>query len=332
MIGNDFKTAAQRPHGPSMFAPLYHLQTERDVIDNLPAVIDFLHTKFDALGYERARANMDLLIETKGWDLKRKDGFTPSILHEITQAMYTLGLVDTGFLRAGDPVTEAVLCLNFNHDLCEEYGEKKCGSGAGLSYADMKRRYVRWHASEIAQRLNKPVDRQLMRDSVLSWRMAKTYGKQSLYPDGQAYYNQMARHVATALAKPKDRIQNNATLMGGAAQETLQRNLHETREIFGGFIDGCGKRHAEEYRPIFFFDRMLIAHQVREIEHYLGILLDPAFHPGPGHDQGVRDSFTLPLGFNPVYQIDTRAITHAHRYNYPLESWHPALEHTPPAV
>ena len=182
--------------------------------------------------FQYGLACLDLLVKHKG-NSKREDGVTPSILHELSQALYTVALVEAGY-DLPDP--EIFMCLNFTHDLGEEYSLHKKDFLAHFENARISRTpiYNKGVFTQLA--LNKNWEDNA---AELMTRMAKKMDGISLYPrddnpsqtDNRKYFMNTLDDPSTVIAKFQDRIHNMATLIGVKSPDKHKDYIVETQDL-----------------------------------------------------------------------------------------------------
>ena len=278
-------------------------KTEAEAIANLDRIARHLRDRLEGFGYARAMACMDLVADLKGHS-RRRDG-TPAILHEISQAVYTLGLLDRGLLDPRDPQTEMLFCLNFSHDLGEDYAAKHCAWPRTPSgYDDKQNAFTNWFLEAARQRMKDP-DRQDVRGiAALAWRMGKSFGGEKLYGSTAEYYRNLQGDPLLVIAKGEDRAQNIATLFGGTATlPRLRDYLKETGDHLGGLFKEA-KTLYPEFAAVFDTLDALIAEQIALTER----LIDPERTPASlAHAFNARSGLAVPPGLDPLHVIAPRA-------------------------
>ncbi len=285
----------------NLFNPVRNaMKTEAEFIAHKDDVVAFVDDVLRRYGFARARASLDLIVSLKG-DSVRRDSM-PSILHEISQACYTIGLIDRGLLSPADPLTHRLLCINMLHDTGEEFGERVCGpftdnEGCRDRYATWLMQKWRSHSALASG----DEDRQT---ASLAWRMSKTYGKTRLYTLTGDYYAVLGEDPATVIGKCEDRVHNNATLLGSEITDgRVKSYCTETKTFYPTLLENA-RQAFPAYSAIFDFFDDLIRRQVRLTER----LIDPdCRNAGTGDMFAINDSFSLPHGINPVSMIVARA-------------------------
>jgi len=168
--------------------------TEEQVIENYDVLVDYVRDWLESNEYDTAMACFELLLEKKNGKL-RGDGKSPSALHEISQAIYTISLIEDG-VGLADP--ESVIALNFLHDLGEEYGVKA---------PKLMEQFKKFNCSIGGQRLTI-----LLRDFDLITKQYK--GEPPKYKSEWEYYLPMQQSENVSVAKLIDRLHNIATIVG----------------------------------------------------------------------------------------------------------------------
>lgn len=217
---------------PARLAALGYIQTERDAAHETSQILDFLTRWMQERNFQYGHACLDLLVAHKG-SSKREDGVTPSILHELSQALYTVALVESGY-DLPDP--EMLVCLNLTHDLGEEYELRQKDFQAHFEKHSINRTAVQHETGLCLHPTNKGWED---RATALMMRLAKKQGNISLYPrhddpsktDSSKYFMNMLNDPSTVIAKFQDRIHNMATLIGVKNPEKHREYITETLEL-----------------------------------------------------------------------------------------------------
>lgn len=261
-----------------------------------PALRDFVDQWLEDNFFDHARACLLLLAEKRHGQL-RDDGYTPAILHELSQACYTISLIEAGYPIA-DP--EALLCLNLTHDLGEEFAIKK---------GDLCRHFQQ-HVQGIPEILQPWQER----TSLLFSRMAKKINNTTLFPTGdgsgkidhKAYFLSMLEHPLTAIAKFQDRIHNMATMIGVKSFEKQKEYLEET--ILLRSILTMAKGKFPQHNQVLGVMHNIITAQIFFTNEYLNII-DPANPKKISFDSLPRlhRVKALPEGLDPLMITQKRA-------------------------
>ncbi len=217
---------------PAKLAALAYIKTERDAAHETAPLLDFITRWMQERNFQYGLACLDLLVAHKG-SSKREDGVTPSILHELSQGLYTVALVEAGY-DLPDP--ELLMCLNFTHDLGEEYSLRKKDFLAHFERAGINRTPLHNKPVLTQQVLNKGWEDNA---AELMTRMAKKMDGLSLYPrddnpaqtDNRKYFMNMLDDPSTVIAKFQDRIHNMATLIGVKAPDKHKDYIVETLDL-----------------------------------------------------------------------------------------------------
>lgn len=294
--------------GHTQLSSLAYIRTERDASHETPEILKFVRAWMMERQYRHGLTCLELLRKQKG-DEKRDDGFTPSIIHELSQACYTIALVEGGYDL---PDVEALLCLNFTHDLGEEKSLKK---------NDMHTLFQAQSISHMAARANSldgfpsnvPVWEDTM--STLFGRMAKKMGGVPLYfsadnplkTDHKKYFESLLDHPTTVIAKFLDRIHNMATLIGVKALHKQKEYLHETL-LLRDTLKQAAARYPQ-YAPTFTVMNKILTIQVMFTASYLE-RIDPTYRAGFGSATlpRLRDIAPLPHGLDPLHITQARAL------------------------
>lgn len=176
-------------------------ESEADVRDNLDSLIGEVHDWLDAKGYKMARVAMDLMLK-KNTGSFRDDEITPQVLHELTQAIWFISLIEDGII-IDDP--EIVLSLIFVHDLGENH--------------NIRPEALEKHFNENGVPSGKRMERLLKGFGAISKyygekeRMA--FNKEKIRNEGESRYQRRVReNYDASIAKFMDRPQNVETLVG----------------------------------------------------------------------------------------------------------------------
>jgi len=111
------------PNPPCLCKTMYDsglFKTEDLVIENVETWIDLIKEHLYSKGYEHAVATLDKMLDYNE-GLKRKDGKTPSIVHELTQLTWLISCLDDGLIVENP---EGVIINDIAHDLGEDHGMK----------------------------------------------------------------------------------------------------------------------------------------------------------------------------------------------------------------
>lgn len=279
------------------FAFFHNLQTEQDAIQATPALYQFVDQWLASHSYDHARSCLHLLEEKRRGQF-REDGKTPAILHELSQACYTIALIQNNYHLA-DP--ETLLCLNLTHDLGEEFSLTASDLCDHFKQkpGDPNMRYKPWQETV----------------SQLFSRMAKKINGRSLFPaadgsgktDHRAYFMAMIDNPLTAIAKFQDRIHNMATMIGVKPLEKQREYLEETLLLRDVLIMARDKFPA--HKSVFTAMHSIINTQIFFVARYHG-LVDPVasqnlpLNPLPR----MRRIKELPAGLDPLIITQNRAL------------------------
>lgn len=207
--------AAATPHRVAL-KDLAFILSERDAAAATPAIMDFTVRWMEERDMRMALACFDLLREKKCppdrayKTLTREDKVTPSIIHELSQALYTVALAEVGYQM---PDIEMLLCMNFTHDLGEDFDISKTGFKQNLYAHGITRSDRTDLAAELFEN------------------MTKSRGDKKKYADNTDYFFTMLEHPVTVIAKFQDRIHNMATLIGVKKPEKHREYIKETMEL-----------------------------------------------------------------------------------------------------
>ena len=171
--------------------------TELDVIANYEALVEDTREWLDYKDYKIARVVMDYMLETKvrrdGTVKFRDDKKTPDPLHEITQAITFVSMLEEGFF-VDDP--ELVLATIFAHDLGEDYG--------------IRPRELDLHLAMNGIRLDQRTE-----DFIWAFdAMSKSYLEEKKFNSEGEYQRNLQKNLLASVAKMFDRAHNIMTLIG----------------------------------------------------------------------------------------------------------------------
>ncbi|MGH1375163.1 MAG: hypothetical protein ACRBCK_02340 [Alphaproteobacteria bacterium] len=226
--------------------------TEEDVNQNFDYLVAYLKTWLNEQGFHREDAILDFLLEKKDGKF-RKDGTTPSALHEISQAVYMISCAEDG-LHIDDPA--GVLGVIFSHDLGEDYNVNPQQLNDRL--------FIHGHQPDDGmKRLLHEFDK-----------ISMHYGGEPKpeYPNKHTYSVALRQTQNAGLAKLFDNLQNAATIIGGLSDQravdynvkiqiqlsdyiaNLSENYPSQREVYKTLEKAIGKvtninrhdKHAED--------------------------------------------------------------------------------------
>lgn len=276
---------------------LAYITSEAAATHETAAILDFVTRWIERHDYEYALSCLHLLRDLKG-EQKRDDGLTPAILHELSQACYTIALADSGYEL---PDTEALLCLNFTHDLGEEFNMSRedmlnhWQKDQTLSGSDAHRVWIENLSTQFS-------------------RMAKKMNNVSLFPlagdprktDHEQYFYAMMVDPVTAMAKFLDRIHNMATMIGVKSIPKQREYLKETvtlRDIL--FL---AANTWPQYRPALLAMNKIVTAQILFTSRYLDIVDPGNKHPLPFNAlPRLHRMSPLPQGLDPLQITQSRA-------------------------
>lgn len=202
-----------------------HLQStglynsEQDVIENFNALTDELETWIDDNDFVLAGTLLEFVLDEKDGEL-RKDEVTPSALHEVTQAIWFINLVENG-LPVQD--VEGVLSVILAHDIGEEFDYQPDDITEALIY---KNPAVQNH----------PKLQQFSADFDL---ISKTYGPEGekRHPNNHSYYSGIHTSPNATIAKMLDRAHNIMTLIGVKSIPKMNSYIASTLQLQEHFMD-----------------------------------------------------------------------------------------------
>ncbi len=168
--------------------------TEERVIENFDNLVDDLRSWLESRNYRQATILLDLMLDLNQGKT-RQDDITPSALHEVTQAIWLISVLEDG-LHVDDP--EGVLSLIFCHDLGEDFNLRPDDIEKYLNDNGIK-------SSPQTAQLKESFDA-----------ISKRYGKDGdpCHEHDYAYYQCVAADKNASVAKMFDRAHNIMTLIG----------------------------------------------------------------------------------------------------------------------
>lgn len=273
--------------------------SEDDVIKNHDRLVSDLRNWLHAKNYTQAEALLDFMLNKKQ-GLVRKDGKTPSSLHELTQAVWFISCIEDG-LEVDNP--EAVLSLIFSHDLGEDFG---------VMPEDLLHYLVRGKGFADTPKLQ-----EFLEDfDVISKRFGK--GGTPRYKNDHEYYLAIQKSRNASVAKMIDRAHNIMTLIGVKENEGHEDKIRmieyvaKTLQLQSDFVrDACRAfpSQAEMYRAL----ESVIEQESQVCRYYIvdtgKKITDDDDLRSEMPDKGFRK---LPNGFHPLIFAAERI-----RHTYP---------------
>lgn len=262
--------------------------TEKLVIQNHEHLIQDVRSYLRANGYNMALACMDLAIE-KNKGRIRGDKKTPSIIHEVSQALYTISLMEAG-VQIEDP--ESVIALNFVHDLGEDHDLKPTELLKYLYQADL--------------RDNERI-MQLTRDFNLMTK--KNKAGEPRYNNEWEYYEALKESQNASLAKLIDRLHNLATQIGVKSEQRCSEYIRNTQVILNDYVAYASKKFPEQTEA-YSVCRQMIDTTCQISRYYLA--RHEIGKPLPDMDELAKEmpvrGFSVPIGLNPIFLSAKRVI------------------------
>lgn len=290
-LKDSYMTATATSLPAIRLADLSYINTERAAAGATTDLMDFVTKWLTAHDMQTGLACYDLLREKKcppGGREKtqmRQDGQTPSIVHELSQALYTISLVEAGHNL---PDTEMLLCLNFTHDLGEEFN---------ITATD-------FHQNLIDHHITPSLRHDLL--GALFENMTKSRGDTYKYTDNQDYFDTMLKNPATVIAKFQDRIHNMATLIGVKKLDKHRAYITETIELRDTLKEAT--LLYPRYKPVFDVMHRIISTQI----YYNAFFLNKTAPDKPIEFTNaalprLRRISQLPEGIDPLKITEARA-------------------------
>ena len=276
---------------PTTLADLAYIKTERAASHETPVLINFVKSWLHEHNYIIALACLDLLLEKKcnindnKKPLTRHDGITPSVVHELSQALYTISLMEA---RYNLPDVERLLCLNFLHDLGEEFNVTQNDLRSHLRTHNVP--YQEYEEALLLQFEN----------------MTKTRNDIDRYASDEAYFKTMLDRPETVIAKFQDRIHNMATLIGFKTAEKRREYILETMAL-RSILNQATERYPE-YKRVFDVMNKIITAQIFFNSRFIN-KVDPG-NPivvAVGTLPRLRNILGLPPGLDPLHITQIRA-------------------------
>lgn len=272
-------------------ADLSYINTERAAAGATADLMDFVVKWMTARDMQMGLACFDLLREKKcppgeqQRTLTRQDGETPSIVHELSQALYTIALAEADYNL---PDAEMLLCLNFTHDLGEEFDVTTTSFRQNLIDHDIT-----------------PSPRSELLGELFE-NMTKSRGDVYKYENNQNYFDTMLKHPATVIAKFQDRIHNMATLIGVKKLGKHRDYITETIELRDTLKDA--KVLYPLYAPVFDIMQRIVNTQI----YYNAFFLNKTAPDKPiafqnGNMPRMLRIWQLPEGLDPLKITEARA-------------------------
>lgn len=262
--------------------------TEQDIVENFDSLVLDVRKWLKAKHYGHAEALLDLVLDKKD-GLTRKDGKTPSALHEVTQAVWFISCVEDG-LPVEDPA--GVLSLIFSHDLGEDFG---------VTTQDL------WHYLHVEKAFADDEQLQEIIDDydVISKRWGK--GGPERYANEYQYFH-IAQHQRrnNSIAKLIDRAHNITTMIGVKDEEgeqekaVMMKYIAKTLTLLGDYVRDASQVHpkqAETYEAL-----QYVIDRVSQVSRYYVVDTGKVMV----EDDELRSSMPdkgflkLPNGFHPL--------------------------------
>lgn len=240
-----------------LLAELDYIKNERIASHETPVLINFVKNGLIQHNYKMAHACFLFLINkkcdingVKGKMLMRGDGVTPSIIHELSQALYTISMTELA-VRLGFkiPDIELLLCINFMHDLGEDF--------------DVTRQDLLDHFEACGLTISAREEK--MADLFESMTKSRKHPYKSLRTAD--YFNILLDDILTVLGKYEDRIHNMATMIKVKKPDKYRDYILEARELRASLLQA--QVRYPEYKTI--LDRMdgiLVAQIAFNARHY----------------------------------------------------------------
>lgn len=273
--------------------------SEDNVIRNHDHLVQDMRNWLRAKNYNQAEALLDFMLSKKE-GLVRKDGNTPSSLHELTQAVWFISCIEDG-LEVDNP--EGVMSIIFSHDLGEDFGV----------LPEELSDYLRFEKGF----MNTPELQEFLEDfDVISKRFGKDGGPR--YKNDYEYYLAIQQRRDASVAKMIDRAHNIMTLIGVKENEGHEDKIRmieyvaKTLQLQSDFVRNVCKTfpsQAEIYRTL----EAVIEQESQVCRYYIvdtgKKITDDDDLRSEMPDKGFRK---LPNGFHPLIFAAERI-----RHTYP---------------
>lgn len=285
------------PEPERLFPTLDYIKHERSASHETPVLINFVKDWLMKHDYKLAQACFLFLINkkcdingVKGKMLMRGDGVTPSIIHEISQALYTISIAQSAERRGYNvPDIELLLCINFTHDLGEDF--------------NVTRQNLLNHFETCG--LTITVREQQMVD--LFENMTKSRGHPHKRLTTPEYFDILLGDILTVLGKYQDRTHNMATMIKVKKPDKFRDYVLEARVLRSALIKA--RVRYQEYRTVLdIMDGILVAQISFNAKHYNKINpADPILMTGDDIKTKWRPVQGMPDGLDPMKILWARA-------------------------
>ncbi len=251
------------------------------VVRHAKHLITDIRSYLKSSDYNMALACLDLAIKTKKGKL-RDDGKTPSIIHEISQALYTISLIEGG-VHLEDP--ESVIALNFIHDLGEDFG--------------LKPETLKRHLEKAEVTDQNKIDLLAIDFDILT---KKYKGESPKFKNEWEYYQAIERSQNASIAKPPDRLHNLATQIGVKKNKRALQYIANTYVIYDDLTRKASQRFPSQREAYTLYHEMIDTackiNRYHLVEAEIG-------KPLPDIETLAKEipqhGFQIPDGLNPIF-------------------------------
>jgi len=269
-------------------------ESEADVRDNLDSLVKEVHDWLDAKDYKMARVVMDIMMKENVGEI-RDDKITPQVLHELTQAIWFISLLEDG-IEFDDP--ELVLSLILAHDLGEDHDIRpeeleKLLNEKGIPSGERMDRFLRGFDA---------ISKYYGEEEHLAFNEAKNRN------EGEARYQKVVRENHDAsIAKIIDRPHNVKTLVGVRIVNKIHKEIAKAERFYEkSLVRDMRKRFPKNARFYTIMDKLLKS-QLSVSRHYTV----PDGDPLPSNDvlrsRMPKKGFPfMPAGLHPLLVIAER--------------------------
>lgn len=192
-------------------------ESQDDTNAHFGQLVDYLGIWLEEQGFAREVVVLDYMLELKQGQF-RKDGKSPSAIHEVSQALYFISCVEDG-LYNNDPagVLATILC----HDLQEDFG---------ISRDDMKQRLLQNGIPD-----DDAMERFLDDYDTISYHNGDKNNPN--YNNKYDYSLSLRQRENASVAKIFDNIHNAATAVGGLTNKNLLKHQDKIMQNISLFTD-----------------------------------------------------------------------------------------------
>ncbi len=260
------------------------------VVENAEHLITDIRAYLQSADYNIALSCLDLAIETKKGKF-RGDGRTPSVIHEISQALYTISLIEDG-VHLEDP--ESVIALNFTHDLGEDFGLKP----------ETLKKHLRNTGVTDQDKIN-----QLTTDFDI---LTKKYkGEDPKFKNEWEYYQGIEKSQNASIAKFPDRLHNLATQIGVKSNARCLQYIANTFVIFNDLTKQASLLFPSQEKAYSIYHEMIkTASKINRYHLVESEIGKPLPDMAILAKEMPTHGFNIPAGLNPIF-LNARRVLEA---------------------